>query len=553
MRETPDATIEKSQAKSKRKSGEAGLPSPASLKRNVSPPPFNPGRCLSQKTSSDSVPAKSDSARVEAGEVEINDHVTFFSTKLHAAAQPRVEGQPRLSHSDWLALYHRNLNDRGRHFVVHQHDHPVAGTHYDLRLQCNATSSISFALPYGLPGDPNSRRLNRFAIETRVHNLWNHLIETASYETGTMLLWDTGEYEVIPYDSSGKSSSTENATASEGSGTDSDDAFSTKTNMASEPQKLHHAFQRRKIKLRLRGTRLPSSYTISIRLLQENNSVVQPAPPAFKRRKTETTKDNVSSANPKRKSRAEMIDTSSDSSQPPSPISLEETKPAPSSPASLSTASARTPSPTGESFDSLDHSLQRKKDPPKLKRSVSSLLRTASPPPPRRSTSAAPFHDQLQRGPIMTQFSSPSQTQQDPRSTRTQSQAVKSPPAPHPPQINTPTWQHLDDSTTETPSALSIRQQNAYPGALNTINSIHQRKWFLSLDRSACGFRPTSEFAFGRRVWERGDDESGFETFYVQGRDVERSILTGRLAADVARDEGLMGYKPRGGWKGITD
>ena len=25
---------------------------------------------------------------------------------------------------------------------------------------------------YGLPGDPNSRRLNRNATETRVHNLW---------------------------------------------------------------------------------------------------------------------------------------------------------------------------------------------------------------------------------------------------------------------------------------------------------------------------------------------------------------------------------------------
>ena len=46
------------------------------------------------------------------------------------------------------------------------------GVHYDLRLQFSESSSISFAIPYGLPGNPNSLRPNRMAIETRVHNLW---------------------------------------------------------------------------------------------------------------------------------------------------------------------------------------------------------------------------------------------------------------------------------------------------------------------------------------------------------------------------------------------
>jgi hypothetical protein len=124
---------------------------------------------------------------------------------------------------------------------------------------------------------------------------------------------------------------------------------------------------------------------------------------------------------------------------------------------------------------------------------------------------------------------------------------------------------HLDDSTTETTSDTQIRLENAYPGATNTIKSIHQRKWFLSLDRFACGFRPTKEISFGRKVWERPllrvkngvgngmSERGGFEPFHVLGRDVERSVVTGRLAGEVAVDEGLVGYKPRGGWKGITD
>lgn len=42
----------------------------------------------------------------------------------------------------------------------------------DLRLQFSESSSISFAIPYGLPGNPNSQRQGRMAIETRVHNVW---------------------------------------------------------------------------------------------------------------------------------------------------------------------------------------------------------------------------------------------------------------------------------------------------------------------------------------------------------------------------------------------
>jgi hypothetical protein len=113
-------------------------------------------------------------AAVEAGEIEVDDHVKLFSTRLAQASRPGppLGTYPRLSVKDWVDLYLRNQNANGHHFVIHQHDHPVAGPHYDLRLQFSESSSLSWAIMYGLPGDPNSRRINRNATETRVHCLW---------------------------------------------------------------------------------------------------------------------------------------------------------------------------------------------------------------------------------------------------------------------------------------------------------------------------------------------------------------------------------------------
>ena len=109
------------------------------------------------------------------------------------------------------------------------------------------------------------------------------------------------------------------------------------------------------------------------------------------------------------------------------------------------------------------------------------------------------------------------------------------------------------------------RRTNAYPGATNSINSIHQRRWFLSLDRMASGFIPepsplgySERGGNGRKRWirkrEKGTGELlGFEPFHVLGREAERSVVTGRLAADVLRDEGVEGYVARKGWRGITE
>ncbi|KIX00445.1 uncharacterized protein Z518_10584 [Rhinocladiella mackenziei CBS 650.93] len=484
----------------------------ASLRRSVSPPPTNPHR---------QPPRSISTAAVEAGVLEIQDHVSFFSSKLLSATRPEVAGHPRLSHQDWIDLYQRNLHDRGHHFVVHQHDHPVAGIHYDLRLQCNATSSISFAIMYGLPGDPNSRRLNRNATETRVHNLWNHLIETASNDTGTMLIWDTGEYTVLPYSSSITNTNTH---------TSSDSESHSSRLPESEPSKLHRAFRNRKIKLRLHGTRLPKNYTISLRLTGENNRIAQPDLPSYKRRRK-----NQSSPT---QSRPRRVETSGSSRTPSPDIS--------------------SPSPIGQE--------QCSKSPHRLSGNVSSLRRATSPP---ISTGVNPKLDQ------------PDTT-------------------PNPSPALDRTSLEKPDSNSASASDAQVRHSNAYPGATNSINSIHQRRWYISLDRAASGFQPTDEISFGRRVWSRtrkqansltstntkapiqksatvadqlqpntdtdteteddsdsdgedDDGEGGFVPFQVLGRDVETSVITGRKAADVAHDEGLVGYRPRGGWKPVVE
>ena len=154
------------------------LTPPSSLSSRVSPPPTTSKRKRSEVPQDKDHPS---TAAVEAGKVDIEDHLAYFSEKLSKATRPSTQGVPRLSHQDWIHLYQRNLHPHGHHFVIHQHDHPVAGTHYDLRLQCNATSSISFAIMYGLPGDPNSKRLNRNATETRVHNLWVSILLLAIF------------------------------------------------------------------------------------------------------------------------------------------------------------------------------------------------------------------------------------------------------------------------------------------------------------------------------------------------------------------------------------
>ena len=118
-----------------------------------------------------------------------------------------------------------------------------------------------------------------------------------------------------------------------------------------------------------------------------------------------------------------------------------------------------------------------------------------------------------------------------------------------------------------------VRRTNAYPGAENTIGSVYQRRWYLSLDRPACGF--VERKRNGRSGWElkhdgdRGDcDEKGKTEdrsilstengslsypFYVRGVEHETSAVTGRRGADILRDEGVKDFTQRKGWNPVLN
>lgn len=162
---------------------QAPPPLPASTESSTeSPPhaaPVNPDGVNLQGTRSASGaeprPTEASTAAIESGAVIVQDHLSRFSELLEKASIPfsKTPELPRLSIPDYRKLYESNAGSQhGAHFVIHQHDHPIAGTHYDLRLQINETSSVSWAIMYGMPGNPNSTRLNRNATETRIHSLW---------------------------------------------------------------------------------------------------------------------------------------------------------------------------------------------------------------------------------------------------------------------------------------------------------------------------------------------------------------------------------------------
>jgi hypothetical protein len=403
-----------------------------SLLRDISPPRPLKRRKVSGFSPPDFTPApipplEPTLSAIEAGKAKIDDHVTYFKNHLGKAARQTPPEIPRLPIQEYSTLYNGNQREHGNHFVIHQHNHPRAGVHYDLRLQFSESSSISFAVPKGLPGNPNSKSIGRMAIETRVHNYWNHLIESASSKTGSLLIWDTGTYEVLPRKKERrrrKGIPIPQTTDDEKAASDTDNdkgpkSANLKGKEKHENDKLIAAFQTRYIRLRLHGTRLPSNYTIILRL------------------------------------------------------------------------------PTNEI---MKHPSARRKSRPK---------------------------------PRVRQSNSSSDSDSD-----AEEQAPMQQPEPE------------EDLDTDTDEDVQTRATNAYPGSKNDIGSIHQRHWFLQLDRQNSGFiLDHSDSDKGR--WTRGLDGGGFEPFLVRGRDYERSIVTGRLACEVESDEGVEGFVGRGGWVGI--
>jgi hypothetical protein len=108
----------------------------------------------------------------------------------------------------------------------------------------------------------------------------------------------------------------------------------------------------------------------------------------------------------------------------------------------------------------------------------------------------------------------------------------------------------VENIDTDEEEDASTRMSNAYPGSINSIGSIHQRRWFMSLDRQSSGF-VLSKSGSEKGTWVRGEDGGGFKPFYVRGKEFERSVVTGRLAREVESDEGVVGFVGRARWVGI--
>jgi hypothetical protein len=420
--------------------------------------------------------AASDAADIEAGKAHIEDHLAYFTSLLSKTTLAPYPSQvPRLAISDYSSLYTSSLShSTGAHFVIHQHDHPVAGTHYDLRLQINPTSSASWAIMYGLPGDPNSRRLNRNATETRVHCLWNHLVETASNETGSLLIWDTGTYEVLERRSK---FDPKIDPASEEEKEDGDDRGKDWVKPNTEQEKLHIAFRRRKILLKLNGRKLPRPYVINLRLTKQEDGAGR-------------IKASRSAAGPRRRRRA------------------------PKRNGKASSKGAGAPVETSSSSDYRDSDSDSEADAPEL------------------------CHEAAGAG-----KADDSAAKKDTKAVSAMERELR----------------ELEDE--------EVRRTNAYTGATNTIGSIHQRRWYLSMHRMSCGFAKRCKN--GRTSWEPagepnsqeqenfddvGNDAARFTyPFYVRGPAEERSVVTGRQAKDIMRDEGVQGFVTRAFWKPVVN
>ncbi|KAH0492511.1 hypothetical protein TgHK011_007460 [Trichoderma gracile] len=462
--------------------------------RPISPPPTT--TTTSKPTAPASTTTTTTTAQIEAGAVQISDHLTRFSSSLSSHLRPTSADVPRLSIARYARLYETCAGSPGgAHFVVHQHDHPVAGTHYDLRLQINETSSVSWAVMYGLPGDANSSRLSRNATETRKQN---HLVETASPDTGSLLIWDTGSYSVLPRRSKHAPPEDPSSPPSEASPLSSPLQQQQQSPPHPHPQEtaqslLHAAFQTRKIRLRLHGAKLPDPYVINLRLTKSEDAAGRSR--GLRTRAVGTRR---------RRGRTAQV------------------RPREPETSSASSSSSSDDDDEGQKHDDGLNLIEGE------------------------DNSKHSRHRANQDAPSVSE-------------------------------------EHLKEQDAQ------VRLTNAYHGASNTIGSVYQRKWYLSLDRRASGFTEKRRRG-GRSLWEPpphpppssssssssspppaaaaaassslsslstpptadDDPEPGPSRlsypFYVRGPRFERSVVTGRLAEDVLRDEGVTGFIPRKGW-----
>jgi hypothetical protein len=110
---------------------------PITLVRDISPPPPRRSR-IERKTHAiehNTTPEKTNitddepgPAAVEAGKASVKDHLAYFSNHLYRPSRQTPADFPRITLDHFKDLYTRNQHNRGCHFVVHQHDHPISGS-----------------------------------------------------------------------------------------------------------------------------------------------------------------------------------------------------------------------------------------------------------------------------------------------------------------------------------------------------------------------------------------------------------------------------------------
>lgn len=280
----------------------------------------------------------------------------------------------------------------------------------------------------------------------------NHLIETASPETGSLLIWDTGTYSVLPRRS-------KHAPRKDPSSQPSSPTASPTRSTTTQQALLETAFNSRKIRLRLHGSKLPDPYVLNLRLTKAEDA-------------SGRSTARMSSRKPRRRPR---------------------------------------PEPAPPETSSSDAGEEEKDD---EKHVV----------PPGQEADPAANVSALDRE-----------------------------------------LRELEDD--------QVRRLNAYPGADNSIGSIYQRRWYLSLERPSCGLKASRHR--GRLLWGLPDEQGSSAgsrhdsaapgrdgrpepsrlsfPFYVRGPDHETSVVTGRRGQDILRDERVTSFVRRQGWTPVLN